>query len=344
MIGARLARAVYRAARGVAQAGIASRPAVAVARMLGVRKATIFMLHRFTEGGGPELGTDVVMLRRMLALMRRQGVQFMRLRELAEHVESRTELTRPTAVFTVDDGYQDFAQLAAPIFTGFDCQPTVFLVTEFVSGRQWCWWDRITEAFLRSPLAAVSITCDGRGFSYLLGTPEERRQAATRFIEELKWVPDPERMRVVEQVDTLLGVELPARPTDAYAPLSWDDVRSLERQGIDFGPHSLTHPVLSRVTAEKSREEILRSWSDVRREVQDPAPVFCYPNGSLDSFGPREINIVRESGMTGAVAFRRRYVEPTTCSVEDRYCLSRFDAPRDLWYAGYLASGLAFEG
>jgi peptidoglycan/xylan/chitin deacetylase (PgdA/CDA1 family) len=344
MIGERLARAVFRAARGVAQAGIASRPAMSFARMFGVRKATIFMLHRFTEGGGEAHGTDIAMLRDMLAMLRRQGVQFMRLRDLAAHVETRTDLTRPTAVFTVDDGYQDLAQLAAPIFQGFDCVPTVFLVTEFVSGRQWCWWDRVTEAFLKSPLPAVSFSCDGRSFSFLLGTESERRVNASAFIEELKWVPDGERMRIVDQIGVLLSVDLPSRPTADYAPLSWDDVRRLERNGIDFGPHTLTHPVLSRVSPEKSRDEILQSWADVRRECRDPSPVFCYPNGSLDSFGPREINIVRESGMTGAVAFRRRYVDPRTCSVEDRYCLSRFPAPPDLASAGYLASGLAWEG
>ncbi len=344
MIGERFARAVFRAARGVAHASFATRPAMTFARLCGVRKATIFMLHRFTDGGDTEVGTDVSMLRRMLAQLRRQGVEFMRLRDLAARVETRTDLARPTAVFTVDDGYQDFAQLAAPIFLGFDCAPTVFLVTEFVGGREWCWWDRVMDAFLKSPLKAVSIACDGRAFSYLLGTPAERRANANAFIEALKWVPDDERMRVVRQIGTLLDVELGATPPDVYAPLTWNDVRALERQGIDFGPHTLTHPVLSRVNAEKSRNEIVRSWEDVRRECADPAPVFCYPNGSMDSFGPREVNIVREAGMSGAVAFRRRYVDPRTCSVEDRYCLSRFDAPRDLGSVGYLASGLAWEG
>jgi hypothetical protein len=224
-IGERLARAVFRAARGVAQAGIGSRPGMTFARMFGVRKATIFMLHRFTEGGGEDLGTDVVMLRNMLGMLRKQGVQFMRLRDLAAHVEARTDLTRPTAVFTVDDGYQDFKQLAAPIFAGFDCSPTVFLVTEFVSGREWCWWDRVMESFLKSPLQAITLDCDQRRFSFVLGSQPERRREATRFVEELKWMQDHERLRMVAEIGTLMQVDLPALPTADYAPLSWDDPR-----------------------------------------------------------------------------------------------------------------------
>lgn len=344
MVGERFARSMYRAARGVAYAGLASRPALQVARLFGVRPATIFMLHRFTDGGGEALGTDVSMLREMLAMMRRQGVAFMSLRDLAQRVAEHTPLERPTAVFTVDDGYRDFANLAAPIFQGFDCPTTVFLVTEFAAGRTWCWWDRITEAFLRSPLESISIRCDEQILSYQLGTAAERRASASVLVEALKSVSDAERLRVVACIGSLLEVELPPTPSDAYAPLDWDEVRSLERTGVDFAPHSRTHPILSRLGEAEARSEILGSWADLRREVLDPSPVFGYPNGSFDSFGPREIQIVRESGMTGAVAFNRRYVDPQRCEDEERYRLSRFPAPADPTSAGYLASGMAWNG
>jgi peptidoglycan/xylan/chitin deacetylase (PgdA/CDA1 family) len=113
---------------------------------------------------------------------------------------------------------------------------------------------------------------------------------------------------------------------------------------VDFAPHSLTHPMLNRLDAAAARTEILQSWVDLRREVLDPTPVFGYPNGSFDSFGPREISMVRESGMTGAVAFNRRYVDPQRCDPEERYRLSRFPAPADATSAGYLASGMAWDG
>lgn len=316
---------------------------MSIARMLGVRKATIFMLHRFSDGVDDTHATDVHLLRRMLAMLRRQGVEFMRLRDLATHVAARTELTRPTAVFTVDDGYLDFAERAAPIFAGYDCPVTVFLVSDFVSDGRWLWWDIVTESFLASPLPAVSIRVDGRPYSYLLGDPTERRTNAVHLTEVLKWLPDAERLAMLARIPRLLAVNLPEKPTGVYAPLTWDDVRTLERKGVEFGPHSITHPVLSRVDASKARAEIVESWANLRRECIDPAPLFCYPNGSFDSFGQREMDIVREAGMLGAVAFRRRYVDPRVCDVNDRFCLSRFDTPDDLSLAGYVASGLARE-
>lgn len=341
LAGGRAARAVYRAVRGVALAGIASRPAMRVARLFGVRKATVFMLHRFHEGGDAMPGTDVRMLRQMLSTLRRQGVALLSLRELVAHIESDRELTQPTAVFTVDDGYRDFAELAAPIFAGFDCVPTVFLITEFVSGRQWNWWDRITDGFLHSPRPDLSITCDSRAFRYTLGPNEERRRNAGLFIEELKWVTDAARLHVVESIGSYADVDLAPLPPQEYAPLTWSVVRELERSGVEFGPHSRTHPILSRVDAAKARCEIGGSWTDLQRECRDPIPVFCYPNGTLDSFGPREIRLVRESGLRSAVAFRCRYVNPKSCSADDLFRLSRFPMPADLTTAAYIASGMA---
>jgi peptidoglycan/xylan/chitin deacetylase (PgdA/CDA1 family) len=338
-----LGRVVLRAARGIARAGLATRSALSVARFLGVRRATIFTLHRFTDGPSAVLGTDVSMLRSVLAQLRRQRVVLMRLRDLAWHVRTRTPLAGPTAVFTVDDGYHDFAELAAPIFAGFDCPATVFLVTEFTAGRQWCWWDRIHLAFARSPLRRVVVQVDGRTITYALGSASERTAGSSALVEALKWVRDSERRRVVRGIGGSLAVELSETPERDYRGLTWDEVRALARTGVDFAPHSLTHPMLSRQSPARARHEILQSWADLRTQLDDPSPVFGYPNGSTDSFGEREMSIVRDGGLMGAVAIERRYIDPVTCADEDRFRLSRFPTPEDSTSAGYFATGMAWD-
>lgn len=300
------------------------------------------MFHRFSDGGVGE-GTDVTMLRRMLSTLRRQGITFMRLRDLVDHIEEQRELPGPTAVFTVDDGYADFEYLAAPIFDGFDSQPTVFLISEFVSARQWCWWDRVMESFTQTRMREIVVTCGLQHYRYTMGHPLERRANAHAFIEVLKQVPDAERVHALHMLSEWLDVGLPAVPPQAYAALKWDTVRRLERAGVDFAPHTMTHPMLSRVSDEQLRTEVEGSWGALRQELRDPTAVFCYPNGTPDSFGPREIEVVRSSGLTGAVAFRRRYVDPLVCQEEDRFSLSRFPAPSTLNDAAYLASGLAWD-
>jgi peptidoglycan/xylan/chitin deacetylase (PgdA/CDA1 family) len=338
----RFTRAVYRAARGIAYAGIGSRPALSLARLCGVKKAAVFMFHRFADGKAGQ-GTDITMLRQMLTTLRKQGLTFMRMSDLLAHVAERRELPGPTAVFTVDDGYAEFEYLAAPIFEGFDSQPTVFVVTDFMAGGHWNWWDRITESFVQTRMREIVLTCGGHHYRYDMTDPTARRANARAFTEALKWVPDVERVQALAQMGEWLDVGLADTPPPQYASLGWDAVRRLERSGVDFAPHSMTHPMLSRVSECQLRSEVQGSWSALQREAKNPTPIFCYPNGSPDSFGQREIDVVRESGLSGAVAFRRRYVEPGSCHPDDRYSISRFPVPHDVSAASYLASGLAWD-
>jgi peptidoglycan/xylan/chitin deacetylase (PgdA/CDA1 family) len=339
----RIARAAYRAVRGAFHAGIGSRSAMSIAKLCGVRKASVFMFHRFSED--PRIGgTHPDLLRQMLASLRRQGVAFLRLSDLLSYVAERRELPGPTAVITVDDGYADFAHLAAPILEGFDVRPTVFLVSEFVAGRQWCWWDRVGEAFDRTERTEFELPCNGQQLHFRIEGPGDRRPIAQTYIEALKRVSNDDRLTALAMLGSCLEVELPDTPPPQYAALTWDTIRRLERAGVDFAPHTMTHPILSRTTPEQLRMEIAGSWSALRANLADPTPIFCYPNGTADSYGPREIAMLRKYGMLGAVAFRPSYVDPSVCTETDRFSLARFAAPEDVPSASYLASGLAWNG
>jgi peptidoglycan/xylan/chitin deacetylase (PgdA/CDA1 family) len=92
---------------------------------------------------------------------------------------------------------------------------------------------------------------------------------------------------------------------DWYAPgpmpaiASWNELRAEERAGLArFEPHTLTHPVLTGLSREGARREILESKRAVEHELGRPARLFCYPGGY---YSPREVELVRECGFRAAV-------------------------------------------
>jgi peptidoglycan/xylan/chitin deacetylase (PgdA/CDA1 family) len=94
---------------------------------------------------------------------------------------------------------------------------------------------------------------------------------------------------------------LPDHPPPRFSPMTWSEARSLEKTGMTFGPHTVTHPVLSTVPDEQAEFEIAESWRRLCAEVGHPVPVFCYPNGRLRDFGDREMRIIRGLGLSAAV-------------------------------------------
>src|SRR5689334_21224101 len=101
------------------------------------------MLHRFAM---PDLGVsghEPEVLRGHLEYLRARDYDLLDLGELLERIENNAPFTRRSVVFTVDDGYADFAEVGAPVFAAYDCPVTVFLITDFVSGKLWNWFDRV---------------------------------------------------------------------------------------------------------------------------------------------------------------------------------------------------------
>jgi peptidoglycan/xylan/chitin deacetylase (PgdA/CDA1 family) len=56
----------------------------------------------------------------------------------------------------------------------------------------------------------------------------------------------------------------------------------MESTGIEIGSHTVTHPVLTRVAADRLRHELEQSRSRLEDMLGHPVTMFCYPNGAYD--------------------------------------------------------------
>ena len=109
-----------------------------------------------------------------------------------------------------------------------------------------------------------------------------------------------------------------------------------------FGPHSMTHPILSRVNETDSAAEIRGSWRRLQEELSSPVPIFCYPNGREEDFSAREIATLREIGMKGAVTAVPGYASAKRFNQSDdvRYKVPRFEMPSDETSLSQLTQGI----
>lgn len=297
---------------------------------------SIFMFHRFADRDRGNTGHDPALLRADLAYLRRERYELVSLADLMARLRNRDPALGKTVAFTVDDGYADFATVGAGIFAEFDCPVTVFVVTSVVDRDGWYWWDRLREAMAGGQRARLEVEVGGERFVAPLGTPELAQAASRSLAERLKTVPDMERTRVLADVETVLDVDLGDHPPPKCAPMTWDEVRSCARRGVSFGPHTITHPILSQLDDSAARGEIEGSWSRLREQTSGAVPVFCYPNGNVADVTRREIATLRDLGFDGAVTAVGGYVSPTLwhASAESRFLMPRF---------GYNGNPAAFK-
>jgi len=296
------------------------------------RCATIFMLHRFQDTERGIAGCDISNLREGLSYLVKNRYELVSLMDLFDRLAGNGPLPSGAVAFTIDDGYIDQARAAAPVFAEFNCPVTTFVSTGFLDGKLWFWWDQIEHVFEHVSRGTVQVRMGGELLEYRWDDANKRAQAQMDFTERCKLVSNTEKLAAIAQLAQDASVEIPKIPPHHCAPMSWEDLRMCEKMGMTFGPHTVTHPVLSRTTDDVMSQEITESWTRLCAEARNPVPVFCYPNGGLADFGDREIGVLRRLGFLGAVVGDPGYADARVFqqSRNDRFKVQRFSFPDDL--------------
>lgn len=261
-------------------------------------RATILMLHRFNDPDTGVEGLDPDALASGLAWLRRNDYELIRLDEMFARMAGDGAPLRRTVAFTIDDGYYDHALIAAPVFARFDCPSTTFVTTGFVDGTLWMWWDKIHYLFTRTAREQLPVMLGATRLEYDLSAGAAA--AVADFVQRCTRAPDRVKHRAIADAARAAEVELPAVAPAAYRAMTWEELRAGERLGMNFAPHTVTHPVLSRTDDAQSLREIADSWTRLSGEAADPVKLFAYPNGQFEDFGAREVATLRKLGFGGA--------------------------------------------
>jgi peptidoglycan/xylan/chitin deacetylase (PgdA/CDA1 family) len=304
--------------------------------------ATIFMLHRFRDPARGIAGTDLAQLRAALRYLVGNGYELIGLADLFARLAGDGPPARGAVAFTIDDGYAEQATLAAPVFAELGCPVTTFVSTGFLDGSLWLWWDRIEHVFRHAAGPSLSVRLGDVAVDYRWENHAEREGARIDFMARCKRVSEEEKLAAITDLAHAAGVDIPGMPPPQYRPMSWDQMRSCEKTGMTFGPHTVTHPVLSRTSAEAARREIAESWARLQAEADQPMPIFCYPNGEWDDFGEREIGMLRRMGFLGALASEPGYANAVSfqCDADNRFKVRRFGFPDGLPHVIQYVSGV----
>jgi peptidoglycan/xylan/chitin deacetylase (PgdA/CDA1 family) len=103
---------------------------------------------------------------------------------------------------------------------------------------------------------------------------------------------------VANAVDGRLTLPWDAEAGGAHPLLGWDEITALDRRSpFSFEAHSMSHPILPRLTTSAARTQIRDSKSVLEERLGRPVQIFAYPGGW---YGKRERALVAEAGYSAA--------------------------------------------
>jgi peptidoglycan/xylan/chitin deacetylase (PgdA/CDA1 family) len=227
---------------------------------------------------------------------------------------------------TFDDGYLDNLLVAKPLLERSGIPATVFVTSGYVRNGRPFWWDELEHLLLRPGRLPAALTLEvGREkLRWELG--DDAAYVSDREGDRTAWTvlddrdPGPreliyralcERFRALDETDRERALEhlrAVAEHDDAAdalmpRPLSPTELTRLaEGDLIEVGAHTVTHPVLSHLPAERQREEVAGSKRQLEEIVGRPVSSFAYPYGAATDFDETTVSVVREAGFGRACA------------------------------------------
>ncbi len=291
------------------------------------RGTPVFMLHRVADKINQQRETTTQHLRQCLSYLKDNHYTFISLQFFVQSLAEHQPLPDKAIVFTMDDGYLDQAEIAAPLFLEFNCPLTFFVITGLLDQTLWPWDAQVSWIIDHTQKNNLCLQLADETLNIQLDKTHDRHQVREFVRNTLKEIAATQLPAIIKQLALTAEVELPVTPPDEYQPIDWDIARKLEKQGIQFAPHSITHNILSKLDRTQCKQEILGSWQTLKNELQQPLNIFCYPTGRRLDFGPREIDILHQAGFIGAVATTPGYINPAADVENQLFRIPRFELP-----------------
>jgi len=224
-------------------------------------------------------------------------------------------LDRHAVVITFDDGWRDNMTFAFPLLRKYEIPATIFLVCDAVEKGTFG-WHPFDRAILATREGLLDLSTFGFGI-HSLRNLGEKNEAIAVLHQELKMVKNDRRLEVVAWVIGKLGGGRGER-----VMLSWKELEEMVASGlINIGAHTLSHPILTRISAEEAWTEIHDSKQILEEKLKVPVDFFAYPNGGPPDFNEEMEHLVAACGFRAACSS----IPGRNTDLTSRFALRRMD-------------------
>lgn len=228
-------------------------------------------------------------------------------------------LDRNELVFSFDDGFKDNSTIVIPVLSR--CKvPAIFFISPTMPESGFLIWNNRAWFLLNTRNGHGSL--HWRGQTLTLKSEFEKLRARDFINQILAPMKEEERATVIKEIADALGSPFRV-PENAAIMLNRDDISDMIACSlVEFGSHSMTHPLLPLCDDEQRVKEVSGSKKELEAVLGRPVAYFAYPGGAYDQ---KTLGSARDAGYEAAVATSEGLVKVG----DDLFSLNRINVSRD---------------
>ncbi|MFQ5754161.1 MAG: polysaccharide deacetylase family protein [bacterium] len=214
------------------------------------------------------------------------------------------KLPKNAVVVTIDDGFKGNLNVGLPILKRFNIPTTVFLTSSLIGNRHSNTSIKIrngiemaTKTELNALITRLTDEINEEVISEINsminnGSKSSVVEKIEKYISGLNEI---KRKSIKERIIKELNLEDIFRLPDDEM-LTWEDVKFMSENGITFGAHTMSHPILSKVPIEMAEKEISGSKLEIEKNFKKPVNYFAFPNGLKGDYNSEHLALLEKHG------------------------------------------------
>ena len=308
-----------------------------LAALITKNQPKVLVYHRFSETPKPGYCTPKNFEQQLQYICRYYNVVSMS--ELAEKYYDKRNLAPNTIAITVDDGYEDFYNIAFPLLKKYQLPATLYVATGFIENKLWLWPDQVSYILDYAAEPRAEFLYDDIIALPALNTISSNSNDWQYLIDRLLEVNDATKHTIIKQLANTWNVNLPTQAPDKYKPSTEQHLIEMANNNIEIGGHTVTHPSLGRVDDFQAQVEVTESKKYIDDLLGMSTRSFCYPNGTEFDYNETTKHLTEQCGYSCAVT---AYADNQ--GLKHRFAIRRHGGGDDMFQFFKAVSGVEFLG
>ncbi len=267
------------------------------------------------------------------------GYDFVSLDEVHRRLTTQ-DFRRKFVCFTLDDGYLDNLEHAAPVFEKHNVPFTIYVATGMPDSGMRQWWQHLEDVVADNEF--IDIRVGDKAFSLPTRNTAEKYAAFEQVYWCLRAAPHAVQQEAIDRMLGDFGID--SSLLTAESAMTWDQLRTVAASAnAAIGAHTVNHFALSKLSEDEIRWEVDQSRQRLAAELAIEPMHFSYPYGAPDSAAAREFAVVGDMGFLTATTTRKGVLFPE--HADHLHALPRVSLNGDYQNRRYIAmflSGLPF--
>ncbi len=214
------------------------------------------------------------------------------LSEVVDTLKEEKVFLKPTIVITVDDGFKDNFDLLFPVLEKHNISVTIFLSTGVINTNKRLWVNRLDQMIGQAKGGELNLNNLFNNQRFTLQSVDEKREAYKQIVGALKDVKIEQRDESLKDIEKQLGSPNENKPL----MLSWDEIKLMNESLVEFGAHTVNHPILTSVSLSEAQQEIFDSKLEIEKHLKKEVKHFAFPNGRPQDFSEELRDYCKEIG------------------------------------------------